>query len=779
MTIILKKGYLLVIEGTDGSGKGTQLEKLASRFREMGHDIAVYDFPQYGTPHAHFVEQYLNGEYGDAQELGPYLPSYFYALDRYAVSKDIQADLDKGRLVLCNRYTTSNLAHQGGKFQSKEDRSKFFEWVSRLEYESFGIPKPDKTILLRVPVATSQENVDKKEKRPYIDGARDIHEDDANHLAGANDTYSQLVLEYPGHYIDIDCMSAEGKMLPIDTITDTIFKQIKKEIPALTLNSSAENETEQQDAFTVKIASGAQVLTEAGKQEISKYVSDPTKDVYSFFQNGEHSLSAVTVAAGMARLSRRADDMRVTILDEFIGNEGSEDGLIERVVTAYGDDSVQQLVGMHLVVENASNLLTKKLEWGRLAAYLEQSTRYIYFDKKDNNGKYKYVVPANLASKIRKKYVKTMDHIFDEYSSIVKQLTEYVRSNSSVSESDRDGAFKAATRAQACDAARALLPVATKSTVGIYASGQALENLIMNLQSDSLEEARRTGEQLLEHGRKVMPVFLQRADKPNRGGATVAYKAETRDGVQRLSEKYLKEPLASAEGVSARLIRVSHANELDIVPDILFEHSQLGRQEIESQVKNWPITKKTEVFNAFIGQRLNRRHRPGRALEQIHYQFEVVCDYGIFRDLQRHRMVDDLNWQELTPRYGYEIPELIEEAGLAERFSKVFDKSFMLYGEMQMAGNYLEAQYATLMGHKMRWKITYNARQAFHLHELRTTPHGHPGYRKLVNEMHQHVSKVHPRIAAAMKFVNSDEDPELSRLAAERATQFKLRQLES
>jgi thymidylate synthase ThyX len=151
-----------------------------------------------------------------------------------------------------------------------------------------------------------------------------------------------------------------------------------------------------------------------------------------------------------------------------------------------------------------------------------------------------------------------------------------------------------------------------------------------------------------------------------------------------------------------------------------------------------------------------------------------MCDYGIFRDLQRHRMVEDMEWQALTPRYGYDIPELVEKAGLTEKYLDCFDMSIELFSNMQKAGYELEAQYATLMGHKMRWKVTYNGREAFHLHELRTVPQGHPGYRKLVGQMHEQLLNVHPLMGEAMKFVNQDEDPELTRLAAEKYTQYKL-----
>jgi thymidylate synthase ThyX len=475
----------------------------------------------------------------------------------------------------------------------------------------------------------------------------------------------------------------------------------------------------------------------------------------------------------MARLSRRGDDMRITLLDEFAENLGKDEKLLQRVITAYGDDSVQQLVGQHVVVENASNLLTKKLEWGRMASYLEQSTRYIYFDQKDKNGRYRYYTPTNLNKKLFASYQKTMDQIFDTYSSMVRKLTDYVRETSNVPESERDGAFASAVRAQACDAVRVVLPVAVKSTVGIFASGQAMESLIMHLMSDELPEAKASGDALLREARKTMPTFLERADKPERGGALVAYRANTYKSMKDFAYKNLPQNLGNLDD-DVNLVDYWPRNELDLLPHMLYEHSTMSLADIKKQTQKWSYDQKLEAYATYTGERLNRRHRPGRALEVAHYSFDVLCDYGIFRDLQRHRMVDALEWQHLTPRYGFDMPELVEKAGLADDFESCFDASAALYSQLQAEGYELEAQYATLLGHRMRWKITYNAREAFHIHELRTTPQGHPGYRKLVGAMHDKVAEVHPMLAAAMKFVNKGEDEELTRLAAERYTQFKL-----
>jgi thymidylate synthase ThyX len=469
--------------------------------------------------------------------------------------------------------------------------------------------------------------------------------------------------------------------------------------------------------------------------------------------------------------------MRVTILDEFASAMGKDEKLLQRVITAYGDDSVQQLAGQHLVVENASNLLTKKLEWGRLGSYLEQSTRYIYFDQKDEHGNYKYHVPKHFDEATKRIYKQSLDKIFDIYSELVHKLTDHIREHSSTPKEEQDIAWKGATRAQACDAIRPVLPVATTATVGIFDSGQALESLIMHLLSDELPEAQETGQKILKECRKVIPTFLERADKPDRGGAITAYRAHTKEGVKKIAMELLPDN-HSVEHDPVQLVSYWPRNELDLVPDMLYEHSSLSLKELSDAAEKWPYEKRLEVFAAYMGERLNRRHKPGRAIEKAHYSWDLMCDYGIFRDLQRHRIVDDLEWQMLTPRYGYDIPELVDETGLSELFERCFDISLALHSKLQAAGYDVEAQYATLLGHKMRWKVTINAREAFHLIELRTSPQGHPGYRKLCQQMYAKLTEVHPLMAEAMKFVNQGEDPELTRLAAERYTQFKLQQME-
>ena len=767
-------GRFFVIEGTDASGKTTQFKLLAEKLSSEGHDVVTFDFPQYDKGSSYFVREYLAGNYGGVGQVGPYTASVFYALDRFAAKEAIATAIHEGKIVLANRFVGSNMAHQGTKFDNAEERKGYFIWNDNLEFNMLGLPRPDANVMLRVEPKIIKRLLD--ERAQTENREKDIHEADMNHLKRSVGVYDDLCSLFPKDFLRIDCVRS-GKMMNREQIAEILYSRLEPLLPQP--NNDTKGSIKKGDisapssALVEKNELGNMVMTDAGKKLLESAVTSTEDNVYAFTED----MSPITIAAAMARLSRRADDMRVTILDEFASSTGQKDeALLKRVITAYGDDSVQQLVGQHIVVEGASNLLTKKLEWGRLASYLEQSTRYIFFDQKDEKGNYKYVVPEHFDDETKKAYKQINDMIFDTYSAMVRALTEYVRSNSDVPKSEQDVAWKGATRAQACDAVRPVLPVATKSTVGIFASGQALESLIMHLMADELPEARETGQKILEHSRQVLSTFLERADKPERGGAMVAYMANTGASMKTLADK----KLPSTHSTSTKrvdLVNYWPLNELDIVPDLLYEHTDMTLRSIREEVASWLYEDKEFALRSYMGERLNRRHKPGRALEKIHYSWDIFCDYGIFRDLQRHRMVDDLLWQDLTPRYGYEIPELVEEAGLTEQFEHCFDLSLKLHSILMQAGYEKEAQYSTLLGHNMRWKITMNARQMFHWCELRTTPHGHPGYRKLVKEMHAKLSEKHPIIGESMKFVNKDEDPELTRLAAERATQYKLNKL--
>jgi dTMP kinase len=221
-----KKGKFIVIEGTDGSGKTTQTELLANRLKKEKLPIATTDFPQYDNFSGAFVAKYLRGEYGTAEEVGPYRGSIFYAVDRYDKSFDIKRWLKEGKIIVSNRYVSANMGHQTGKIKGKKNQDAYLKWLDKLEYEIFDIPRPDITILLYMPPEVGQRLVDQKKARTYTNGKkRDIHEDDLEHLKKASEAYVYVAKKYK--WTVINC-AKKGQPLSREEIHEKIFEKVKK-----------------------------------------------------------------------------------------------------------------------------------------------------------------------------------------------------------------------------------------------------------------------------------------------------------------------------------------------------------------------------------------------------------------------------------------------------------------------------------------------------------------------------------------------------------------------
>ena len=492
------------------------------------------------------------------------------------------------------------------------------------------------------------------------------------------------------------------------------------------------------------------------------------------------NLPEVVKGALFARYSRSAKSLRRLFLDEFVGelDISADDGLdatvglsraeelYERIFVEYGDDSVAQLGGVHLACEQASNVLTKVLEWGRLMSYLEQSTRYVPYDGR-LAGRYRYHRdPDVVGSRFGTRYVGDMDRIFDAYSLLLDKVTEHVRAVVPRSAEDSDFVYRSATRAKALDAVRGVLPAATLSNVGIYGSGQAYEALLLRMRAHPLPEARTYAELMLSELRKVVPSFLRRVDLPERGGVWSDYLARTRAETAGVVGRLIgRAPVE--ETATVTLVDFDPEAEDKLLAAICYPHAAMGERQLLGRVRSLGDTDRVELLRAYVGERVNRRHRPGRAFERTDYRFDVLSDYGAFRDLQRHRLLT-IEWQALTPNHGYTRPELVDEAGMTGVFDEAMERSAALYDVL--APHFPEqAAYAVSMAYRIRYVMQFNAREAMHLLELRSAPQGHPSYRRIAQEMHRQISDVagHRAIAAAMTHLSSGE-PELERLEAER-----------
>jgi thymidylate synthase ThyX len=535
---------------------------------------------------------------------------------------------------------------------------------------------------------------------------------------------------------------------------------------------------------------------------VAEYYTEPFTDdeqtvLGRFFTNVDGpvfaliNLPEVVKGALFARYSRTHKSIRRLFLDEFLAQPelgiqalaeriSDDDPLVdlkraeqlyERVFFEYGDDSVAQLGGVHLACEQASNLLTKVLEWGRLAAYLEQSTRYIYYDQPLGD-RYRYHVPPEIeVSPLSEPYREYMDWLFEEYSDLVAQMTRVFEKRFPKAEGDPTWVWKASIRAKACDVIRGLLPASTLSNVGIYATGQAYEMALIRMRAHPLAEVRGYSGLMLTELRKVIPSFLKRVDLPDRGDRWSRYLANVARDVQHVADRLVTDPPEPRDNVT--LTDWDPEAETKLVAAALYAVCDLPDDQLLTIARGMDPKERSEVVGAYVGDRANRRHKPGRAMERSYYRFDVLCDYGAFRDLQRHRMMT-IEWQKLGTRQGYDTPPEVSEQGLAERWQEIMLRAGDFYERVRASLGPDVAQYVVPFAFNIRFAVELNARQAFHLIELRTQPAGHAAYRRICQEMHRLISSQagHRLIANAMSYVDHSL-PELERLESERRAEAK------
>jgi thymidylate synthase ThyX len=335
---------------------------------------------------------------------------------------------------------------------------------------------------------------------------------------------------------------------------------------------------------------------------------------------------------------------------------------------------------------------------------------------------------------------------------------------------DSDFGYRSTSMAKTCDTLRLLLPAATRSNLGIYATGQSYEQLLMRLAAHPLAEMREYGDLMLVELRKVIPAFLKRVDVDDRGVAWSNYWRDTRERVEEATGKSLL-GVGGESRPEVTLVDHDPEGEVKVVAAVLYAASSLPDDQLLEVARAMTPEERATVLGASIGTRTNRRHKPGRSWERTDYRFDVLCDYGAFRDLQRHRPLT-IEWQRLTIGHGYEVPPEVDAAGLREDWERVMAASAEMEQELHAAGHEEAAQYAVSMAYRIRFVLQMSAREAMHLAELRSQPQGHPTYRRVAQAMHAEISRVHPSIGAAFDFM-SYEDVDLERLDAERRTEAK------
>ncbi len=532
-------------------------------------------------------------------------------------------------------------------------------------------------------------------------------------------------------------------------------------------------------------------FTEEEKGELENHFSNSDRAVFAIITPRQVDRGAL-----MSRYSRTDKTMRRVFLDEFAKNPNRGEEFYRRVLLEYGDDSVAELGEAQVAVEGISNVVAKKIEDRRIGlSYLEKSSRYVAFDQKVG-GHYRYVREEGImASPHADRYVQACDHSFDTYGRSIQPLQAFLKESEPMErfsfldsalqreapfgqlKSDKDvetakKIYNVTIKTKAFDLLRGLLPASTMTNVGITGNGRAFEYLLTLMYGSKLKEIRSIADQLFGELNAVIPSFVRRANDKY-GQALQEYGSKTEGAIGRLAKGYLSgvPPEERPELVRLLDFEDNFQAEVKVASAILYEQAQgQSLHRITNYVKSMPTEERHKVIRTYTEFRTNRRHRPGRAFEMVDYTFELFTNFGIFRDLHRHRVLT-LERQLLSTRHGYDLPQELVDAGLDKGFKDCMDISKQAYEAMAKAIPE-EAQYVVNFAYRYPYFAKMNLREACHMIELRTVPQGHPDYRIACQKMYSEIKRVNPALAEGIKFADMNRY-QLERFDAEKKTEKK------
>ncbi|MDQ3872939.1 MAG: FAD-dependent thymidylate synthase [Thermoproteota archaeon] len=523
------------------------------------------------------------------------------------------------------------------------------------------------------------------------------------------------------------------------------------------------------------------------------------------FSNVEGQVFAITTpkqvdrGALMSRYSRTDKTMRRIFLDEFANNPQRGEEFYRRVLLDYGDDSVAELGEAQIAIEGISNIAAKKIQDRRVGlSYLEKSSRYVAFNQKID-GYYRYIREEKImSSRHADRYVEACDQSFGIYSKSIQPLQSFLKEREPIERfsffdstlqkeapfgnliADKDiqaaeRAYNMTIKAKALDLLRGLLPASTMTNMGITGNGRAFEYLLTLMYGSNLKEINSIAVQLFNELNTVIPSFIRRAN--DRYGRTLQeYLAKTESAVAELARALYAIPTEERpEPVRLIDFKDNFQAEVNVASAILYEqalgHSLHG---ITNYVKSMPDEERKKIIRIYTKFRTNRRHRPGRAFEMVDYTFEFFTNFGIFRDLHRHRILT-IERQLLSARHGYDLPPELVDFGLDKDFMDCMYLSKQVYEEMSKTMPH-EAQYVVNFAYRYPYFVKINLREACHMIELRTLPHGHPDYRNICQKLYSEIKQVHPQLADGIMFVDMNRY-QLERLDAEKRTEKKRQQI--
>ena len=538
-------------------------------------------------------------------------------------------------------------------------------------------------------------------------------------------------------------------------------------------------------------------FTEQQLNILKHYVTNTTSHIFCV-----RNLPEVIKGALFSRYSRSSLGLRSLLLKDFILNEEtafaaiageqksdsqSEDDQIiaiqkaqnfyNRILDGYGDDSIGELGGAHLAMENVSMIAAKVIEDARIGGSpLEKSTRYIYFDQKVNGEYLYYKEPVIMTSAFKQSYIETCNHLFETYTKLIPPLTEYMEKKFPREHDVSKVAYGAALRAKVLDCLRGLLPASTLTNLGQFGNGRFFETLIQKLNTHNLAELQEIGKNSYTELAKIMPSFVRRAEQCHKYQATFSeFQEQMLGDLNNSTNEYAKD-LDALQGPAVRLVDFDPKADRKVAAALLFPHSKCSLDELMKHVEKLGQEDIARILEATSAPRQNRRHKSPRALEHAFFTFEISADFGIYRDLQRHRMLTQER-QNLSCDLGYYIPEEILDTDLEKDYRQAMDRAKEVYDTIAKELPE-EAQYVVPMAYNIHWYFHVNLRALQWLCELRSSPAGHPMYRMVAQEMAKQVSSAMPQFERFFKFVDY-EGYELGRMGQEIRTAAKKEQLTS
>ena len=468
------------------------------------------------------------------------------------------------------------------------------------------------------------------------------------------------------------------------------------------------------------------------------------------------------VGVGEAREARRMKT-ELVIFVEYLHQHGGWEKVVnsrrartffEKWLAAYGDDSIAQMAGAHIFFENITNVATKVLEDFRIGfAPLEKSTRYVLFDQKVASRYLYFLEPDLIKSKFKADYVQNLNLLFRRYTQSIEPLTKYLKKLFPKEWDQSDRAYTETIKAKACDVLRAYLPAATITNVGFFGAGQSLEYVITKCYSHPLAEIRMLAKSAQQELKKVIPSLVGRATS-SRGRIYQRFVASTERQLENLARKNVQneDQPRSDDRSGAQLVEYDADAEDRIVASLLYKYSSLPYEEIKRKVSALSSAKKLEIIKKAVSKRKVRQHRLVRAFENTYYKFDIVTNFGAYRDLHRHRMMTQER-QRLTTELGFDVPPDLKASKLEKPYLDAAGKIDNFYRAVKKRYPY-QAQYIVMMGNRIRWYQFQNLRELTWEAELRTGRQGHPDYRVIEHQKVEAVKKVHPVLVEALKFVD-------------------------